>query len=192
MREIWEVKVYGNGLGSLLLEARAQAESGRATVFGYYVNNPEQYGIVEFAKDGRVLSLAEKPQIPKSNYCITGLYFYPTGVATVAKMIEPSVRGEYEITTLNQQYLARENLNVHLMGRGYTWFDTGTIDNLHLAAEFVRIVEHHQGIMIAAVEEIAFRNGWITKDDLLAAAARFGSSLYGEHLLRVAKEAYSY
>lgn len=183
---------YGNGLSALLRQARQNAESGLATILGYYVQNPSEYGVVAFDRDGRVTSLEEKPKVPKSNYCITGLYFYPAGVSQMAKKVERSERGEYEITTLNRLYLDQKRLEVSLLGRGYTWFDTGTIDNLHVAADFVRLVEQHQGIMIAALEEIAFNNGWITKDELLLASKRFGASAYGRHLDRVAADAYNY
>ena len=177
---------YGNGFSRLLRDAAANAEAGRATIFGYYVNDPERFGIVEFDEAGRVISVEEKPQHPKSNYCITGLYFYPRGVAAQAAQVRPSARGELEITTLNAMYLEEGKLDVQLLGRGFAWLDTGTMDSLVDAADFVRMVEKRQGIKISAPEEIAYKNGWISKEKLLESAERYGKSPYGEHLKRVA------
>ncbi len=179
---------YGNGFGKLLRAAVANAEqSARATVFGYYVNDPERFGIVEFDKTGKVISVEEKPAHPKSNYAITGLYFYPKGVSEMAKDVKPSARGELEITTLNDMYLQRGDLDVQLLGRGFAWLDTGTMDSLVDAADFVRMIEQRQGIKISAPEEIAYKNGWISKDELVASAKRYGKSPYGVHLKAVAE-----
>ena len=177
---------YGNGLGERMRLAVENAQNGRATIFGYYVNDPERFGIVEFDEDGRVLSVEEKPQKPKSNYCITGLYFYDGRVVEMAKNVKPSARGELEITTLNDMYLKRGELAAQVLGRGFAWLDTGTVEALVDAAEFVRMVEVRQGIKISAPEELAFRNGWITKDELLASAKKYGKSPYGKHLENVA------
>jgi len=178
---------YGNGFTSLLKQAAADAENGLATIFGYYVNDPERFGIVEFDDEGRVVSLEEKPKQPKSNYCITGLYFYDNRVAGYAKQVRPSARGELEITDLNKQYLAEGSLKVQLLGRGYAWLDTGTMDSLVDAADFIRMLEKRQSITISAPEEIAYNNGWINRESLLASAARYGKSPYGEHLKKVAE-----
>ena len=178
---------YGNGFSRLLKTAGETAQNGMATVFGYYVNDPERFGIVEFDKDGKVLSVEEKPAQPRSNYAITGLYFYPAGVSEMAKQVKPSARGELEITTLNDMYLKKCNLRVNVFGRGYAWLDTGTMDSLVDAADFVRMVEQRQGVKISAPEEIAFRNGWIDVDKLLESAEKYGKSPYGEHLKSVAK-----
>lgn len=178
---------YGNGFGKTLREAAANAENNaRATVFGYYVNDPERFGIVEFDDSGKVISVEEKPKKPKSNYAITGLYFYPSGVAAKAKQVKPSNRGELEITTLNDMYLKEDVLDVQLLGRGFAWLDTGTMDSLVEASDFVQMVEKRQGIKISALEEIAYLKGWITKEKLLEAAKKYGKSPYGEHLKRVA------
>ena len=179
---------YGNGMGRLLRAAVENAQAReRATVFGYYVNDPERFGVVEFDGEGRVLSIEEKPQCPKSNYAVTGLYFYPKGVSAMAHAVKPSPRGELEITTLNAMYLERRRLDVQLLGRGFAWLDTGTMESLLDAADFVRMVEKHQGVKISAPEEIAYKNGWIAKETLLAAAQRYGKSPYGEHLKTVAE-----
>ena len=178
---------YGNGFSRILREAVANAEQGRATIFGYYVNDPERFGIVEFDENGKVISVEEKPQHPKSNYCITGLYFYDRRVVEMAKRVKPSARGELEITTLNDMYLQDGSLDVKLLGRGFAWLDTGTMDSLVDAADFVRMVEKRQSIKISAPEEIAYKNGWIDKDTLLASAQRYGKSPYVEHLKRVAE-----
>ncbi len=177
---------YGNGFKKTLRAAAETAEKGRATIFGYYVNDPERFGIVEFDKDGHVLSVEEKPKHPKSNYCITGLYFYDNRVVELAKKVRPSARGELEITDLNRLYLEDGTLDVQLLGRGYAWLDTGTMDSLVEAADFVQMVEKRQGIKISAIEEIAYKNGWIDRDTLLESAERYGKSPYGEHLKRVA------
>ena len=177
---------YGAGLSERLKAAADAAQNGQATVFGYYVNDPERFGIVEFDADGRVISVEEKPKQPKSNYAITGLYFYDKRVVELAKQVKPSARGELEITDLNRMYLEDGTLNVQLLGRGYAWLDTGTMDTLVEAAEFVQVIEQRQGIMISAPEEIAYRHGWITREELLKSADTYGKSPYGEHLHRVA------
>ena len=179
---------YGNGFSSILREAAAAAEhNDKASIFGYYVNDPERFGIVEFDAEGKVISVEEKPKQPKSNYAITGLYFYPKGVSAMAKDVKPSARGELEITTLNDMYLKQGTLDVQLLGRGFAWLDTGTMDSLVDAADFVRMIEQRQGIKISAPEEIAYRNGWIDKEKLLESAARYGKSPYGAHLRAVAE-----
>ncbi len=179
---------YGNGFSKILRAAAANAEANaRATIFGYYVKDPERFGSVEFDASGKVVSLEEKPEHPKSNYAITGLYFYPKGVADMAKNVKPSVRNELEITTLNEMYLKQDALDVQLLGRGFAWMDTGTMDSLLDAADFVRMVEKRQGIKISAPEEIAYRNGWTTKEQLLASAELYGKSPYGQHLKAVAE-----
>ena len=179
---------YGNGFGGILRAAVENAEqNARATVFGYYVNDPERFGVVEFDQAGKVISVEEKPQNPKSNYAITGLYFYPNGVCRMAHDVRPSARGELEITTLNEMYLKQEILDVQLLGRGFAWLDTGTMDSLVDAADFVRMIEKRQGIKISAPEEIAYKNGWITKDTLNESAKRYGKSPYGAHLKAVAE-----
>lgn len=178
---------YGNHFSRLLRAAAADAENGKATIFGYYVNDPERFGIVEFDKDGRVISVEEKPKNPKSNYCITGLYFYDRRVVELAKQVKPSARGELEITDLNRLYLEDGTLNVQLLGRGYAWLDTGTMDSLVEASDFIQMVEKRQGIQISAIEEIAYKNGWIDRETLLVSAERYGKSPYGEHLKRVAE-----
>ena len=175
---------YGDGLGKHLKEAAARQDG--ATVFGYYVNDPERFGIVEFDGNGKAISIEEKPEHPKSNYCVTGLYFYDKNVCEYAKSIKPSARGELEITDLNRIYLEKGNLNVVTLGRGYAWLDTGTMDALSEATEFIKVVENRQGIQISAIEEIAYRNKWITKEQLLEQAARYGKSPYGAHLKQVA------
>ena len=183
---------YGNGFGRMLLEAAQNAEEGKATIFGYYVNDPERFGIVEFDENGKVLSVEEKPKNPKSNYCITGLYFYPKGVSAMAHNVTPSARGELEITTLNDMYLKQDNLCAKVMGRGFAWLDTGTMDSLIDAANFVQLIEKRQSVKIAALEEIAYQKKWIDKETLLQSAERYGKSPYGEHLKRVAEGKYLY
>ena len=179
---------YGNGLGSTLSKAVAKAERGEgASVFGYYVDDPERYGVVEFDRDGKAVSIEEKPAHPKSHYAVTGLYFYDEHVVEYAKQIRPSARGELEITDLNQMYLDAGMLNVRTLGRGYAWLDTGTMDSLYEAGEFVRTVQRAQGLPIAVVEEIAYVNGWISCDELLESAERYGKSPYGQHLKDVAE-----
>ena len=178
---------YGNGFSAMLREAAETAENGKATIFGYYVNDPERFGIVEFDENGKVLSVEEKPKNPKSNYCITGLYFYPRGVSAMAHDVKPSARGELEITTLNDMYLKKGDLCAKVMGRGFAWLDTGTMDSLIEAATFVQLIEKRQSIKIAALEEIAYNKNWIDRETLLASAERYGKSPYGEHLKRVAE-----
>ncbi|MBQ9009274.1 MAG: glucose-1-phosphate thymidylyltransferase RfbA [Clostridia bacterium] len=179
---------YGNGFSKILRKAVQDAEkNSRATVFGYYVNDPERFGVVSFDENQQVISIEEKPEQPKSNYAVTGLYFYPSGVSKMAKLVKPSPRGELEITTLNSMYLTESRLDVQLLGRGFAWLDTGTVDSLVDAADFVRMIENRQSIKISAPEEIAFRNGWISKDKLLESAARYGKSPYGKHLKAVAE-----
>ncbi len=178
---------YGNGFGDLLRAAVKNAEGGRATIFGYYVNDPERFGIAEFDESGKVLSVEEKPAHPKSNYAITGLYFYDRRVVELAKQVRPSARGELEITSLNDLYLRDGTLDLQRLGRGYAWLDTGTMDSLVDAADFVRMIEKRQSIKISAPEEIAYKNGWISREKLLESARRYGKSPYGEHLKRVAE-----
>lgn len=179
---------YGNGFSKLLKAAVEDAEvNGRATVFGYYVPDPDRFGVVAFDEEGRATSIEEKPAEPKSNYAVTGLYFYPAGVSDKAKEVKPSARGELEITTLNEMYLNEGKLDVQLLGRGYAWLDTGTMESLLEAAEFVHMVENRQGIKISAPEEIAYRYEWIDKEKLLESAAKYGKSPYGMHLKAVAE-----
>ena len=178
---------YGNGLGTTLRKAVAKAESGEgASVFGYYVDDPERYGVVEFDEDRKAVSIEEKPAHPKSHYAVTGLYFYDEHVVEYAKRVRPSARGELEITDLNRMYLDAGMLNVRTLGRGYAWLDTGTMDSLFEAGEFVRTVQRAQGLPIAIVEEIAYENGWITRDQLMESAERYGKSPYGQHLKGIA------
>src|SRR5690554_3923409 len=177
---------YGNGLGRLLRDAVENNKNNKATVFGYYVNDPKRFGIVEFDDNNKVISVEEKPENPKSNYAITGLYIYDNRVINFAKQVKPSKRGELEITDLNRIYLEHGDLDVKLLGRGFAWLDTGTIDSLHEAASFVKTIEDRQGIKISAPEEIAYLKGWITKEKLLEAVNRYGKSAYGEHLKKVA------
>lgn len=177
---------YGNGFSGILREAVRGAEKNhRASVFGYYVEDPERFGVVDFDENGKVVSIEEKPINPKSNYAVTGLYFYDNSVVEAAKKIKPSARGELEITDLNRVFLEKGELDVRLLGRGFAWLDTGTTDSLIDAGEFVRMVEKRQGIKISAIEEIAYINGWIDKDRLLDSAQRYGNSAYGQHLKRV-------
>ena len=178
---------YGNGFSRILRQAVEDAERGQASIFGYYVNDPERFGIVEFDDNGKVISVEEKPTDPKSNYCITGLYFYDNRVVDLAKKVRPSDRGELEITDLNRLYLEDGSLNVELLGRGFAWLDTGTMDSLVEATDFVQMIQKRQGIEISAPEEIAFQNGWISKEKLLESASRYGKSPYGEHLKKVAE-----
>lgn len=176
---------YGAGLTHHLKEA-AKGEKG-ATVFGYYVDDPERFGVVEFDESGKAVSLEEKPAEPKSNYAVTGLYFYDNKVCEYAKGLKPSARGELEITDLNKIYLENDELSVVTLGRGYAWLDTGTVDSLNEAAEFVKAVETRTGILIAVLEEIAFNNGWITKEQLLESAIAYGKAPYGQYLKKVAE-----
>lgn len=177
---------YGNGLGNMLKHAVTRAEQGRATVFGFYVDDPERFGVVEFDQAGKAISLEEKPKEPKSNYAVTGLYFYPAGVSAKAKEVRPSARGELEITTLNAMYLEEGLLDVDIMGRGFSWLDTGTMDSLMQASVFIQTIQNMQGIIVAAPEEIAYRYHMITKEQLIEAAKVYGKSSYGKHLLAVA------
>ena len=179
---------YGNGFRKMLRAAVENAEkNGRATVFGYYVPDPERFGVVEFDGNGKALSIEEKPKAPKSNYAVTGLYFYPGDVAKRANEVKPSARGELEITTLNEMYLQDGILDVQLLGRGFAWLDTGTMDSLVEAADFVRMIQQRQSVVISAPEEIAYINGWTTKEELAASAERYGKSPYGAHLKAVAE-----
>ena len=177
---------YGGGLTNTLQIAVDNARESKATICGYYVDDPERFGIMEFDNDWNILSVEEKPQKPKSNYCITGLYFYPKGVAKKAKAVKPSARGELEITTLNEMYLQDGNLKGQILGRGFAWLDTGTMDSLVEATNFVQMIEKRQGVKISAPEESAFRKGWISKEQLLKSAEKYGKSPYGEHLKNVA------
>lgn len=177
---------YGNGFRKMLTEARIAAEKGQASIFAYYVQDPQRFGIVEFDQNKKVLSIEEKPNEPKSNYCVTGLYFYDKKVAQLAKTIKPSKRGELEITDLNNLYLKNNNLQVNILGRGFAWLDTGTFNSLNEASNFVKMIEERQGIKISAPEEIAFYNQWITKEQLLESAKRYGKSPYGDHLKTIA------
>lgn len=178
---------YGNGFTDLLEKAARAAEAGQATVFGYYVNDPERFGVVDFDENGKAISIEEKPEHPKSNYAVTGLYFYPAGVSEKAAQVKPSARGEVEITTLNEMYLNAGNLGVQLLGRGYAWLDTGTMQSLVDASNFVKMVEERTGVSISAPEEIAYVHGWIDNAQLLAAAKHYGKSPYGKHLKAVAE-----
>ena len=176
---------YGNGLGSLL--RGAAANNKRATIFGYYVENPNAFGVVEFDQNGKPISIEEKPENPKSNYAVTGLYFYDNRVVEYAKSLKPSKRGELEITDINRIYLENGELDVKLMGRGFAWLDTGTVDSLIEASNFIRSIEKLQGIQISALEEIAYNMRWISKEQLLESVEKYGKSPYGQHLLRVAE-----
>ena len=178
---------YGNGFRTKLKEASATTAKGEATIFGYYVHDPERFGVVEFDESGKVISVEEKPKNPKSNYWITGLYFYDNRVIEYAKQVKPSARGELEITDLNRMYLEDGTLNVQLLGRGYAWLDTGTMDSLVDAADYIRMIEKRQGIKISAPEEIAYINKWIDRDTILKSAEQYGKSPYGEHLKKVAE-----
>ncbi|MDR5588266.1 glucose-1-phosphate thymidylyltransferase RfbA [Clostridium aquiflavi] len=176
---------HGNGLTAHL--KRAAQNEGRATVFGYYVDDPERFGVVEFDDKGKAISLEEKPENPKSNYAVTGLYFYDNKVCKYAKNLKPSARGELEITDLNRIYLEQGKLDVITLGRGYGWLDTGTVDSLTEATEYVKVIETRQGLKIACLEEISYKNGWIDKKTLLKSAEQYGKSPYGEHLKNVAE-----
>ncbi len=178
---------YGGGFTKTLNEAVENAENGRATVFGYHVNDPERFGVVEFDDNWHAVSIEEKPKEPKSNYAVTGLYFYPKGVAEMAKKVEPSDRGELEITTLNEMYLEKKKLDVQLLSRGFAWLDTGTMDSLADASDFVRVVQKRQGVQIAAPEEVAYKKGWISTEELLESARKYRKSSYGQHLYNVAE-----
>lgn len=177
---------YGTRFSDLLRKAIKDAENGIASIFGYYVNDPERFGIVEFDEDHKVISVEEKPKKPKSNYCVTGLYFYDNRVLEFAKQLKPSERGELEITDLNNLYLKANALNVHLLGRGFSWIDMGTMDSLLEASSYVHMMQKRQNVEISAPEEIAYRMGWINRKQLLQAAARFGKSSYGQYLNSIA------
>ena len=183
---------YGGWFRKRLRAAVENAQNGKATIFGYYVRDPERFGVVEFDKDYRILSLEEKPKQPRSNYCVTGLYFYDGRAPELAKKLTPSARGELEITDLNRLYLAEDRLRVQVLGRGFAWMDTGTVESLMQAAVFVEAVQNRQGVVISAPEEIAYQAGWIGQRELREAAALYGKSPYGEHLLRVAENRFSY
>jgi len=178
---------YGQSFGKMLKEAVANAEQDKATVFGYFVNDPERYGVAEFDENGNVLNLEEKPLQPKSNYAVVGLYFYPNKVVEVAKQIKPSERGELEITTVNQEFLKESKLKVQLLGRGFAWLDTGTHDSLSDASTFVEVIEKRQGLKIACLEEIAYGKGWISKEQLIELARPMEKNQYGQYLLNIAK-----
>ena len=178
---------YGNGFKKALAEAVYNAQLGRATIFGYYVTDPERFGIVQFNNEGRVLSIQEKPRFPKSNYAVMGLYFYPKGVTQKAKTLKPSRRGELEITDLNKLYMRKKQIELILFGRGFTWMDTGTHEALADATNFVKSIEEHQGLKVSCIEEIAYRNGWISKDQLIEIGNSMGNNEYGKHLLNVAE-----
>ena len=177
---------YGNGFSSILRNAVAETAKGKATVFGYLVEDPERFGIVELDENNNALSIEEKPKNPKSNYAVTGLYFYPKGVSALANQVKPSARGELEITTLNDMYLQASSLKVQVLGRGFAWLDTGTMESLLEASDFIHMVQKRQGVKISAPEEIAFRQGWISKEELLESAEKYGKSPYGKHLRAVA------
>lgn len=179
---------YGNGLGYKLQRAYAKAEQGIASVFGYYVDDPGRFGVIDFDTEDNVLSIEEKPAHPKSNYAATGLYFYPAGVSAMAKAVKPSARGELEITTLNQMYLEKGKLSCEILGRGFAWMDTGTIESLLYAGRFVHMIETSQGMKISAPEEIGYRFKWINKEQLLESASKYGKSVYGQHLKAVAED----
>ena len=183
---------YGGWFRKSLRAAAENARNGKATIFGYYVRDPERFGVVEFDKDYRILSLEEKPKQPRSNYCVTGLYFYDGRASELARSLKPSTRGELEITDLNRLYLEEDRLRVQVLGRGFAWMDTGTMDSLMQAAVFVEAVQNRQGVVISAPEEIAYQAKWIWKQELLKAAELYGKSPYGEHLLRVAENRFSY
>ena len=178
---------YGSGFTNTLKAAVDNANNGRATVFGYYVNDPERFGVVEFDSDWHAVSIEEKPEVPKSNYAVTGLYFYPGDVSNRASQVVPSDRGELEITSLNEMYLSDGLLDVQLLSRGFAWLDTGTVDSLADAADFVRVVQKRQGVQIAAPEEVAFKHGWISEEKLFEAANKYKKTAYGQHLFKVAE-----
>ena len=180
---------YGQGLTKILEKSiKNVTEKQKATVFGYYVNNPKRYGVIDFDDSGNALSIEEKPNNPKSNYAVVGLYFYPNSVIEIAKNVKPSLRGELEITSVNQKYLEDQSLRVELLGRGYAWLDTGTHESLLEASNFIQAVEHRQGLKVACLEEIAFLKGYISKDQLLELAEPFNKNAYREYLIRIANE----
>lgn len=179
---------YGSGFTGLLRDSVKNASEGKATVFGYYVNDPERYGVAEFDDKGNCLSIEEKPEHPKSNYAVVGLYFYPNSVVKIAKNIKPSARGELEITSVNQEYLSQGDLKVKTLQRGFAWLDTGTHDSLSEASTFIEVIEKRQGLKVACLEEIAFRQGWINSDQLRTIAMPMAKNDYGKYLLRLAEE----
>lgn len=181
---------HGRGFSGMLKESVENAKNGKATVFGYWVNDPERYGVAEFDKDGNCLSIEEKPANPKSNFAVVGLYFYPNSVVEIAKNIKPSPRGELEITTVNQEYLGQKNLKVQLLGRGFAWLDTGTHDSLSEASTFIEVLEKRTGLKIACLEGIAYRQGWITKEKLREVAEPMKKNQYGQYLLKLADTNY--
>ena len=183
---------YGNGFKHALQNAVNNAENGCATIFGYYVNDPERFGVVEFDENKKVTAIVEKPEHPKSNYAVVGLYFYPSGVSKKAKEVKPSKRGELEITTLNNLYLDDKKMNLVLFGRGFTWLDTGTHESLAEATDFVKIIEEHQGLKVSCIEEIAYKNGWISRETLLEIGESMKNNAYGQHLLNVANGKVAY
>lgn len=183
---------YGNGFKKALKNAVENAENGRSTIFGFYVSDPERFGVVEFDNTGKAISLEEKPLKPKSNYAAVGLYFYPKGVSKMAKQVKPSKRGELEITTLNNLYLDGKKMNLVLFGRGFTWLDTGTHESLAEATNFVKIIEEHQGLKVSCIEEIAYKNGWIDKTKLLEIGEHMKNNSYGQHLINVANGKVAY
>lgn len=183
---------YGSGLTKHLRDSVKRAEAGWCSLFGYYVSDPSRFGIVQFDENGNAVSIEEKPENPKSNYCVTGLYFYPSGVSEKAKLVRPSNRGELEITTLNNLYLAENKVHVTTMGRGYSWLDTGTPESLTDASNYIKELETHQGLKISCPEEIAYMNGWITKKQLIAVGELMSNSQYGQYLLKVAKDGIIY
>lgn len=183
---------YGGWFRKNLSEAVRNAQNGYATIFGYYVTDPRKFGVVAFDKEKNIISVEEKPKNPKSNYCITGLYFYPSGMVEFAKKIEPSQRGELEITTLNDMYLKMKKLKLQILGRGFAWLDTGTMESLMDASVFVQAVQKRQGLVISAPEEIAYYEGWISKTDLMKSANLYKNSPYGEHLMKVAEDKFNF
>ncbi len=178
---------YGNGFFNKLESAVLAAERGESTIFGYYVDDPERFGIMEINEKMQILSIEEKPELPKSNYCVTGLYFYDNRVVEYAKKLKPSKRGELEITDINNLYLESGSLQAQILGRGFAWIDAGTIDSLCEATNFIQMIEKRQGIKISAPEELAYHNKWITKEELIQAAIKYGKSSYGKHLMAVAE-----
>ncbi len=177
---------YGQGFSQMLCRAVADAEKGKATIFGYRVNDPERYGVVEFDASNQALSIEEKPEHPRSNYAVVGLYFYPNRVIETARRVKPSARGELEITSVNQTFLQEESLQVQLMGRGFAWLDTGTHESLYEASNFIETIEHRQGLKVASLEEIAYRMGWITREELLEQAQPMEKNQYGQYLIKLA------
>jgi glucose-1-phosphate thymidylyltransferase len=179
---------YGQSFSGQLKRARQNVDKdGKATIFGYWVSDPERYGVAEFDANGNVISIEEKPKQPKSNYAVVGLYFYPNSVVDIAAHIKPSARGELEITTVNQEYLEQHNLSIEMLGRGFAWLDTGTHDSLSEASTFIEVIEKRQGLKVACLEEIAYNNGWITREKLIELAQPMIKNQYGQYLLKIAK-----